>query len=128
MDVDSTTGAATFSQPDPDAIAAERVALLYRQVTPTLPLALIVAAICVWVFWKVGNRTGLSAWFAATAAVVLLRYLLVRWYRAAARTVASASLWESRFVAGAAAMGCAWAALVLLVDRGRSRSTPSSPC
>jgi len=118
MDVDSTTGAATFSQPDPDAIAAERVALLYRQVTPTLPLALIVAAICVWVFWKVGNRTGLSAWFAATAAVVLLRYLLVRWYRAAARTVASASLWESRFVAGAAAMGCAWAALVLLVDRG----------
>jgi diguanylate cyclase (GGDEF)-like protein/PAS domain S-box-containing protein len=107
---------ASFSAPSPDAVAAARVALLYRQAPPTLPLALIVAATCVWVFWDVSGRVPLLAWFAGISIVVALRYLLVRWYRSADRPAAEARVWESYFVAGAAAMGGAWGALVLAMN------------
>ena len=117
MDTDSSARGTSSSHPDPDAVVAERVALLYRQAPTTLPLALIAAAICVWVFWDVENRLALAGWLAGTGVVVAIRYLVVRWYRAAERPAASAALWENRFVAGAAGMGCAWASLLLVVDR-----------
>ena len=109
---------ASFSAPPPDAVASARVALLYRQAPTTLPLAMVVAAVCVWVFWEAADRTALLAWFAGISVVVALRHLVVQWYRAADRPVSEAALWESRFVAGAAAMGGAWAVLVLAVSSG----------
>ncbi len=110
-----TADRADFSAPPPDAVASARVALLYRQAPPTLPLAFVVAAVCVWVFWETAERTALLGWFAGVSAVVAARYLVVRWYRAAERPAEEAALWENRFVAGAAAMGGGWAALVLTI-------------
>jgi diguanylate cyclase (GGDEF)-like protein/PAS domain S-box-containing protein len=115
MDADSR---ASFSAPPLDAIAAARVALLYRQVPPTLPLALIVAAICVWVFWGTVDRAALLGWFVGISLITALRYLVVRWYRREDRPAVEAVLWENRFVAGAAAMGAAWGVLVLAISPG----------
>ena len=115
MEADSR---ASFSAPPQDAVAAARVALLYRQAPPTLPLALVVAGLCVWVFWGAADRTALFGWFAGLSLVTALRYLLVRWYRSADRPAAEAAIWESRFVAGAAAMGGAWGVLVLAFNPG----------
>jgi diguanylate cyclase (GGDEF)-like protein/PAS domain S-box-containing protein len=105
-----------FPHPLPDAIRAGQVAALYRQAAPGFFVTLAVAAVCAAVLWQAVDRGPLAGWFAAVVAITAARYLLVRWYRAAERPPGEARAWETRFTAGAAAMGVAWGVLAALIN------------
>jgi diguanylate cyclase (GGDEF)-like protein/PAS domain S-box-containing protein len=113
MDNDNKT---SFSQPLPETIRAAQVAALYGQAVPGVFVTLGVAAVCAGVLWRDVDRVALAGWFLAVVVITALRYLLVRHYQAAERSVEEARLWDTRFAVGAGAMGVAWGVLAALIN------------
>ena len=91
------------------AVAAERVGLLYDQAPAGYAITAFNAALLALVMWGAVATTALVAWLAAVAAVTIARALLVfGWRRCRPRAPAELSRWRSRFVAAAVAGGSLW--------------------
>jgi diguanylate cyclase (GGDEF)-like protein/PAS domain S-box-containing protein len=118
MEVDPTTRVASFSQPDPESIAAERVALLYHAAVPGLLVTLAVAAVVAAVLWRAAAPLAIGGWLVAVAVVTGARYLLVRAYLRRGARAAGPAVWERRFALGAFAMGLVWGALAAEIGPG----------
>jgi diguanylate cyclase (GGDEF)-like protein/PAS domain S-box-containing protein len=111
MNDDPAARDAGFSQPDPQALVAERVALLYRSAPPGFLVTLAVAAVTTAVLWSAVDQRAIAGWLAIVLLVTSARHLLVRAYGGRDRGAPNATTWENRFALGAFVMGSAWGVL-----------------
>lgn len=96
--------------PDPLSmlIRADQVAMVYRLAPHNLAVSIVVAFFAWLLAWLTGVGAIIAIWFACTALIIAVRYLLVRRYQRAAPRPREAAAWGRRFIFGSFVMGTAW--------------------
>jgi diguanylate cyclase (GGDEF)-like protein/PAS domain S-box-containing protein len=93
------------------AVFAERVRLFHRLSRPGFVGTLVNATVIAFALWSVTPPASLIAWLALVSIITGARYLLYRRFAELAPPADQMRFWRRRFVAGTAAMGCAWGLL-----------------
>lgn len=93
------------------AIASERIGLLYDQAPASYAITALNAALVALVLWGTVATTALAAWLAAVAVVTVARLVLVvAWRRCRPQAAAAMQYWRRLFIIAAFAGGSVWGA------------------
>jgi putative flippase GtrA len=91
-----------------DALAIEKLNLLYTQSYAGFLATIANAGILVFLLWGLASPAGLGSWFAYVVSITLARFLLVSWYHQQPRASEETARWRARFLVGVGAAGLGW--------------------
>ena len=96
-------------------VAAEQVALLYRQAPASLFAVLINASIITYTLWSLIAPPVLLGWFSCNLVLTAIRVVLIHRYHRTTGPADQAALWQRWFLIGSGLSGLLWGAASLLL-------------
>ncbi|MDQ3260977.1 MAG: hypothetical protein M3Q00_09380, partial [Pseudomonadota bacterium] len=112
----TTTAATIAAEPDrARQVRYEQVVSVYREYPSGVLPSVFGATLLVFIMWQQLPHTALLLWLGALYTLTLIRsYLYFRFMRVMPG-IAEIEIWRKRFVAGAAAVGCAWGSTAFIM-------------
>lgn len=96
-------------------IFSQQIEQIYAQAVNAIFGVIGVSLVSVFLFWTPQLADPLILWFTCLLGLSLIRFLLVRAYRKAAKTEIQPTLWARRYLLLELAMGLSWASLGLVL-------------